>query len=69
MHLLDYRLNIVPINVFIDPQYPVEKAIITHAHADHARPNHATVLATKDTINIMKIRYGENCAKKFESIE
>ena len=25
-----------------------------------------SVLATKDTINIMKIRYGENCAKKFQ---
>ena len=57
------------LNAYIDPIKPVDKAIITHAHADHARPNHATVLATKDTINIMKIRYGENCAKKFESIE
>ena len=47
MHLLDYRLNIVPINVFIDPQYPVEKAIITHAHADHAKPGHKKYSAQK----------------------
>ena len=48
MHLLDYRLNIVPINVFIDPQYPVEKAIITHAHADHAKPGHKKGYGHKD---------------------
>ena len=33
---------------------------------NHAKPNHNKVLATKDTINIMKIRYGENCAKNFK---
>ena len=56
------------INAYIDPIKPVDKAIITHAHADHAKPNHKSVLATKDTINIMKIRYGENCAKSFQSV-
>ncbi len=45
---------------------PVDKAIITHAHADHARPNHNKVLATEDTINIMKIRYGNDCANFFQ---
>ncbi len=68
MHLLDYRLNIVPINVFIDPQYPVEKAIITHAHADHAKPGHKKVLGTKETLEIMKLRYGKTCAGEFQYI-
>ena len=40
------------LNAYIDPIKPVDKAIITHAHADHAKPNHNKVLATKDTINI-----------------
>ncbi len=66
MNLLDYRLNIIPINVFIDPQYPVERAIITHAHADHAKPGHKKVLGTKETLEIMKIRYGKECAKEFQ---
>ena len=68
MNILDSRLNIRPLNIFIDPQYPVEKAIISHAHADHAKSGHDKVLATKETIDIMKIRYGENCANSFQVI-
>ena len=49
-------------SIHIDPK-PVENAIITHGHADHAKPGHKNILATKETINIMKIRYGENCRK------
>ena len=33
-----------------------EKIFLTHGHADHAKPGHKNVLATKETINIMKIR-------------
>ena len=64
MDWVNKHLQIVPINTFIDPIFPVENAIITHAHADHAKPGHDNVLATKHTIEIMKIRYGENCANK-----
>jgi putative mRNA 3-end processing factor len=69
MSIISHNLFIEALNAYIDPIRPVDKAIITHAHADHAKPNHNKVLATKDTINIMKIRYGENCAKKFQEIE
>ena len=68
MNILDSRLNIKPLNIFIDPKYPVEKAIISHAHADHAKSGHDKVLATKETIDIMKIRYGENCANSYQVI-
>ena len=37
---------------FIDPSRPVERAVITHGHADHAR-----VLATSETLAIMDVRY------------
>ena len=47
----------------------VENAIITHGHADHARIGHKNVLATQNTIDIMKIRYGDKCAGSFQSIE
>jgi putative mRNA 3-end processing factor len=43
----------------IDPTEPVPRAVITHGHSDHARPGHERVLATEDTIAIMRHRYGE----------
>jgi putative mRNA 3-end processing factor len=47
---------------FIDPIRPVEKALITHGHSDHARSGHRHVLATRQTLDIMGIRYGESFA-------
>ena len=57
-----------PGNFYIDPIRPVEKALITHAHTDHARPNNKKILATKETIDIMKIRYQENYCKTKQKI-
>ncbi|MDC3024082.1 ligase-associated DNA damage response exonuclease [Alphaproteobacteria bacterium] len=68
MSIISHNLYIKALNAYIDPIKPADKAIITHAHADHAKPNHNSVLATEDTINIMKIRYGESCANKFQTI-
>jgi len=48
---------------FIDPVRPVERALITHGHSDHARAGHAHVLATRQTLDIMALRYGENFAR------
>jgi putative mRNA 3-end processing factor len=55
-------------NFFIDPLRPVARALITHAHADHARPGHAQVLATAETLAIMAIRYGENFAGATQTV-
>ncbi|MFL2661777.1 MAG: ligase-associated DNA damage response exonuclease [Alphaproteobacteria bacterium] len=49
-----------PGKFYIDPILPVEKALITHAHTDHARPNNKLVLSSKETLNLMKLRYGDN---------
>src|SRR5258708_3908770 len=46
----------------IDPTRPVERALITHAHSDHARAGHGAVLATQETLDPMRLRYGENFA-------
>ena len=46
----------------IDPVRPVERALITHGHADHARSGHGAVLATAETLAIMSVRYGEDFA-------
>lgn len=48
-----------PGGFYIDPVRPVEHAVISHGHADHARPGHRNVLATAETIAIMDHRYKE----------
>lgn len=48
-----------PAGFHIDPPRPVERALITHAHSDHARPGHGAVLATRETLDLMRLRYGE----------
>jgi putative mRNA 3-end processing factor len=52
----------------IDPVHPVERALITHGHSDHARPGHGAVLATKETLDLMRLRYGENFAGSTQAI-
>ena len=47
----------------IDPVRPVERAVITHGHSDHARPGHGAVLATQETLDMMRLRYGDNFAR------
>jgi putative mRNA 3-end processing factor len=46
----------------IDPTRPVERALITHGHSDHARRGHGAVLATRQTLAIMAERYQEGFA-------
>ena len=47
----------------IDPSGPVERAVITHAHSDHARPGHGHVLATKETLALMRARLGDGAGR------
>jgi len=47
-----------PGGFYIDPTRPVERAVISHAHADHARPGHIQVLATAGTLAVMRTRMG-----------
>ncbi|MCD4513548.1 ligase-associated DNA damage response exonuclease [Brucella pseudogrignonensis] len=51
-----------PGDFYIDPVRPVDRALITHGHSDHARAGHAHVLATQQTLDIMAIRYGADFA-------
>ena len=52
----------------IDPTRPVERALITHAHSDHARAGHSAVLATQETLDLMGLRYGENFAGTTQAV-
>jgi putative mRNA 3-end processing factor len=47
------------VEFYIDPVRPVDRAVVTHGHSDHARAGHGAVLATRQTLNIMAERYGE----------
>lgn len=51
-----------PGDFYIDPVRPVERALITHGHSDHARSGHRSVLATRETLDIMALRYGADFA-------
>src|SRR5688500_7492616 len=51
-----------PGGFYIDPVRAVDRALITHGHSDHARPGHGAVLATQETLDLMRLRYGENFA-------
>jgi putative mRNA 3-end processing factor len=52
----------------IDPTRPVARALVTHAHSDHARAGHGVVLATQETLDLMRLRYGENFAGSTQPI-
>lgn len=45
-------------NVYIDPWRPVNKALITHEHGDHARWGHAAYLCTKSAKPVIRYRLG-----------
>ena len=57
-----------PGGFFIDPTRPVNKAVITHGHSDHARAGHGAVLATQETLDMMRLRYGENFAGTTQAV-
>jgi putative mRNA 3-end processing factor len=47
-----------PGDFFIDPWQPVPRALITHAHGDHARPGSAAYLCTVGTAALLRRRLG-----------
>lgn len=44
----------------IDPWRPVSRAIITHAHADHARPGNGRYLTTDSGEHVLRLRMGQD---------
>lgn len=64
------RTNLLEINdcgiycpkadIYIDPWKPVERALITHAHSDHARWGNRYYLAHHDSESILKLRLGHD---------
>jgi putative mRNA 3-end processing factor len=52
----------------IDPVRPVPRAVVTHGHGDHARPGNAAVLATPETVAIMRHRYGAEAGGSLQAL-
>ena len=68
LHPTKKGLYCPPGDFYIDPVQSVECALITHGHADHARAGHGKVWATRQTLDIMAIRYGEDhCREPLEA--
>lgn len=53
-------------NFYIDPWKPVERAIITHAHSDHARHGSQYYLCHHKTKPLLQLRLGDN---NYQSVE
>ena len=66
LHPTGSGLYCAPGGFYVDPHVAVDKALITHAHSDHARSGHNSVLASKQTCDIMKIRLGDDAAGSFQ---
>jgi putative mRNA 3-end processing factor len=45
---------------FIDPWNPVARALITHAHGDHARPGHQAYLCESSCAALLRRRFGSD---------
>ena len=48
-----------PGDFYIDPWRPVDRAVITHAHADHARRGHGRYLAARAGESVLRARLGD----------
>lgn len=59
LHPTPAGLYCPPGDFHVDPVRAVDRAVITHGHADHARPGHRAVLATAETLAIARLRLGE----------
>ena len=44
---------------YIDPWRPVDRAVVTHAHADHARRGHASYLCAERGVQVLRARLGD----------
>ncbi len=49
-----------PADVYIDPWLPVARALITHAHSDHARMGHGKYLCHTLSEEVLRLRVGQD---------
>ncbi|MFG0275483.1 MAG: ligase-associated DNA damage response exonuclease [Phycisphaerales bacterium] len=56
----DRGLYCPPGGFHIDPWSPVDRAVVTHAHADHARPGSKRYLVSREGEGVARTRLGED---------
>ena len=49
-------------NFYIDPWNPVARAVLTHAHGDHARPGSSSYLCAKQGARLLERRFGSSAS-------
>jgi len=64
----DAGLYCVPGDFHIDPSRPVPRAVVTHGHSDHARAGHGSVLATAETLQVMRLRLGDGAGERQQEL-
>ena len=52
-----HGIYVAPADCWVDPSRAVDRALVTHGHADHARGGHGKTVATPETLAIMELRY------------
>ena len=45
---------------YVDPWSPVDRAVVTHAHADHARPGSSSYLVSSEGESVFRFRLGSS---------
>jgi putative mRNA 3-end processing factor len=60
LRLTPEGLYCVPAQAWIDPWRPVPRALLTHAHADHARPGCGAYWASAPSEGVLRARLGAN---------
>ena len=58
LRLTPEGLYCVPAQTWIDPWRPVSQALLTHAHADHARPGSGAYWASTPSEGVLRTRLG-----------
>ncbi|MGO1595327.1 MAG: exonuclease [Sphingobacterium sp.] len=54
---------------YIDPLYPVDRALVSHAHGDHASGGHAQIYCSKPTAMFMQHRFAKKRDSDYYIIE
>ncbi|MFC4352676.1 ligase-associated DNA damage response exonuclease [Fodinicurvata halophila] len=68
LYVTDQGLYCAPGDFHVDPHRAVPRALVTHGHADHARPGHDKVLATAETLAIMRSRYTDKAGREQQAL-
>ncbi len=59
LQITDCGLYCEPGDFYVDPWKPVERAVITHAHSDHARWGMGKYLCSQESEHVLRLRVGD----------